>query len=75
VLAVVLLAAAGSLALALLRRGGHAARSMLALAGLLLVQAASGTLMVALDFPLSLALAHNVGALLLLLTAVWVLAG
>jgi heme A synthase len=47
---------------------------MLALAGLLLVQAASGTLMVALDFPLSLALAHNVGALLLLLTAVWVLA-
>jgi cytochrome c oxidase assembly protein subunit 15 len=74
VLAVLLLAAAGALALALLRRGGHAARSMLALAGLLLVQAASGTLMVALDFPLSLALAHNVGALLLLLTAVWVLA-
>jgi cytochrome c oxidase assembly protein subunit 15 len=75
VLAIALLAAAGALAVTLLRRGGHAARSALALAGLLLVQAASGTLMIALDFPLWLALAHNAGALLLLLAAVWVLAG
>ncbi len=70
-----LLAAAGVLVATQLRRGGHAARSALGLAGLLLVQAASGALMIALDFPLWLALAHNAGALLLLLAAVWVLAG
>jgi cytochrome c oxidase assembly protein subunit 15 len=75
VLAVVLLAAASSLAVILLRRGGHAARPVLALAGLLLVQTASGILIVALDFPFWLALIHNAGALLLLLAAVWVLAG
>ena len=75
VLAIALLAATGALAAAQLRRGGHAARSVLALAGLLLIQAASGTLMVALEFPLWLALAHNAGALLLLLAAVWLLAG
>jgi cytochrome c oxidase assembly protein subunit 15 len=75
ILAIALLAAAGVLAATLIRRGAHAARSALALAGLLLVQTASGTLMVALDFPLWLALAHNAGALLALLAAVWVLAG
>jgi len=72
--AIALLATAGTLAATLSRREGRAARSVLPLAGLLLVQAASGTLMVALDFPLWLALAHNAGALLLLLAAVWVLA-
>lgn len=74
VLAIALLAAAGALAVTLLRRGVPAARSALALAGLLLVQVASGTLMLALNFPLWLALAHNAGGLLLLLAAVWVLA-
>ena len=74
VLAIALLAAAGALAATLLRRDSHAARPALGLAGLLLVQAASGTLMVALDFPVWLALAHNAGALLLLLAAVRLLA-
>ena len=75
VLAIALLAAAGVLVATLLRRGGHAAHLALGLAGLLLVQMVSGALMIALDFPLWLALAHNAGALLLLLAAVWVLAG
>jgi cytochrome c oxidase assembly protein subunit 15 len=75
VLAIALLGAAGALAATVLKRGGHTARSALGLAGLLLLQAASGILMVALDFPLWLALIHNGGALLLLLTAVSVLAG
>jgi heme a synthase len=74
VLAIALLAAAGGLVPTQLRCGSHAARSALGLAGLLLVQAASGVLMIVFDFPLWLALAHNAGALLLLLAAVWVLA-
>src|SRR5207344_87528 len=68
-LAIALLAAAGVLVATLLRRGGHAAHLALGLAGLLLVQMVSGALMIALDFPLWLALAHNAGALLLLLAA------
>jgi heme a synthase len=75
VVAIALLAAAATLGATLLRRDSHTARSALALAGLLLVQAASGILMVVLDFPLWLALAHNAGALLLLLAAVRLLAG
>jgi len=75
VLAIVLLVAASAFAATLLRRGGHAVRPALGLAGLILVQAVSGASMVATDFPLWLALAHNLGALLLLLSAVWVLTG
>jgi len=73
-LAIALLVAAAALAAIRLRRDPNRARSALALMGLILVQAVSGALMIARDFPLWLALAHNAGALLLLLSVVWALA-
>ena len=74
VIAITLLAAAAALTVTLTRRRAYAVRPALALTVLLLIQTAVGVLMVALDFPLWLALVHNAGALLVLLSAVWMLA-
>jgi cytochrome c oxidase assembly protein subunit 15 len=74
VIAITLLGATAGLTVMLTRRREHAARPALALTASLCVQAAIGVLMVALDFPFWLALAHNAGALLVLLSAVWMLA-
>jgi len=72
--AVALLIAAGVLAGALLRRNDRAPLGW-TLAALVTAQIALGVAMVALEFPVWLALAHHAGALLLLLVAVSLLAG
>lgn len=75
VIAVTLAIAIGALAAHLIRRHESAARAAVMLAALIMFQAGIGALMVLLDFPLWLALIHNAGALLVLLSVVWVLAG
>lgn len=63
----------GALALVLILRGGVYLRHGLLLATALLVQVTVGIAMVLFQFPLVLAVAHNAGALLLVLTAVHLL--
>jgi len=73
ILAGALVLAAGVVATIYARSGGGRFRLAIALAALVVVQAAAGAMMVGSGFPLGLALVHHAGALLLLLAAVWML--
>jgi len=68
--ALLLIVAAGGLAVVLLRGGPRVSRRAAALGVVVLLQSAAGVSMIISGFPLWLALAHNLGGVLVLLAAV-----